>query len=124
MSTPTSRTLERCRRLGYTACVVEKWIPQTRRRKDAFGFGDVLVARPPQQGALLIQACSGGDGAKRVAKIQEECRDEAEAWLAAGNSIEVWAWRKRGRFWEPLITCFNLPRPEVDLGDVLDNLPF
>lgn len=96
--TPTARTLARCRQLGWMAHVVEKWIPQTRRRIDAFGFGDVLVIEP-NVGILLIQATAdnGGHVADRVAKIQgEKCRDAAQAWLRAGARIEVWGWGKRG----------------------------
>ena len=89
---PTQRTLIECRKRKWLACVVEKWIPQTRRRLDAFGFGDVLAV-DDKRGALLIQATAGySNGAKRVAKIKDECRANALAWLKAGNRIEVWSW--------------------------------
>lgn len=95
-ASPTSRSLEECRKRGWLAHVVEKWIPHTRRRLDAFGFGDVLVmdGRP---GSLLIQATSTPNMAARVTKIREECAEAARAWLAAGNRIEVWGWAKRGK---------------------------
>ncbi len=93
--TPTARTLAECKERKWLACVVEKWIPQTRQRKDAFGFGDLLVV-DDQPGALLIQACSSGDMARREGKIRGECWEAAERWLARGNRIAVWGWALRG----------------------------
>ncbi len=95
MSSPTQRTLEECRRRLWRAYVCEKWIPQTRRRADAFGFGDVLVI-DDKPGALLIQATTTGNMSSRIKKIAEECGDAANAWLDAGNRIQVWGWAKRG----------------------------
>lgn len=102
---PTSRTLAECRRRGWTAQVVERWLPGTRKnretgtlertpygtRKDLFGLGDIL-ALDGQPGSLLIQACAGGDAAKRAAKVRD--LPELRAWLDAGNRFEVWAWRE------------------------------
>lgn len=105
VSSPTARTLELCRKLGLVACVVEKWIPQTRRRLDAFGFGDLLVldGRP---GAALLQVTDATSVSRRVHKIREECREQATAWLRAGNRIVVVGWAKRGatgkrKVWTP-----------------------
>lgn len=110
--TPTSRTLRECRRRGWRAYVAEKWIPHTRKRKDAFGFGDVHVI-DGQPGSLYIQATSGSNGASRKTKILTECRDDARAWLEAGNRIQVWAWRRLAkpierRHWHPKITEIEL----------------
>jgi hypothetical protein len=44
MMTPPVRTLRHLRRAGYTAAVVETWIPHVNRRRDLFGFADVLAA--------------------------------------------------------------------------------
>lgn len=95
--TPTARALAECKARGWLACVVEKWIPQTRQRKDAFGFGDLLVL-DGKRGALLLQVTSdnGGDMARRATKIRGECGKAASAWLAAGNRIQVWGYGKRG----------------------------
>lgn len=95
-ASPTARSLDRCRKEGWLAAVVEKWIPQTRRRLDLFGFGD-LVALDGQPGCLMIQATSTGNAADRVAKIVGPCEENARAWLEAGNRIEVWGWAKRSR---------------------------
>jgi len=105
-TSPTARTLQRCRKFGWIAAVVEKWIPQTGRRLDVWGFGDILAV-DDKPGALLIQATSdnGGNVAARVHKICGECAVPAAIWLAAGNRIETWGWRKRGpagkrKLWE------------------------
>jgi hypothetical protein len=94
--TPTARELAYCRKQGWTACVVEKWIPQTRQRKDALGFGDLLVL-DGAQGPVLVQVTSSGNVASRVTKIRETCREAAEAWLDAGGRIVVAGWAKQGK---------------------------
>jgi hypothetical protein len=93
---PTSRTLRECRKRGWMAYVCEKYSHHTRRRYDAFGFGDVLAVDPGRTGAVLIQATSGDNVASRVKKICGECSESAALWLSAGNAIEVWGWRKVG----------------------------
>lgn len=93
-SSPTKRSLDECRKRGWLAYVTEKWIPGANIRKDAFGFGDILVM-DGKPGSMLIQATVTGSMAKRVTKIREECGEAARAWLDAGNRIEVWGWAKR-----------------------------
>lgn len=92
MASPTQRTLNEARKLGYIAAVVEKWIPQTRQRKDLFGFVDVLCLRGPN--TLAIQATSGSNHSARVAKIKAS--ENLPAMLAAGWVVEVWSWKKTG----------------------------
>lgn len=91
MSTPTARTLQRLRKDGYTAGVVERFCSFTKRRHDLFGCIDV-VAVSTEHGTLGVQATSGSNLASRVTKslwIPELC-----VWLAAGNRFECWGWRK------------------------------
>jgi hypothetical protein len=112
--TPTARSLKYGRDRGYLIEVVERWIPQARRRKDLFGCID-LVALDGRPGCLGVQATSGSNVYARVKKIHEECWPAAEAWLQAGNRLEVWGWRKlRGR-WEPRIVQVFL-----DASDALE----
>jgi hypothetical protein len=109
MGSPTSRTLELLWREGFVACVVEKWIPQARRRIDAFGFGDILACQSGRRashyvGIWLIQCTSGDNHASRVKKIVET--PAAEEWRAAGGRIAVVSWSKRGgrgerKLWQP-----------------------
>jgi hypothetical protein len=107
--TPTQRTLARCRAQGWPVQVVERYIPQARRRVDLFGAID-LVALDGLPGVLGIQACSGGDAATRMAKAR--ALPEIAAWVGAGNRFEVWAWRKVGprgkrKLWEVRIVPFD-----------------
>jgi len=92
MATPTARTLQECRKRGWLPAVVERYCSYTRRRHDVYGFGDVLVTVPGQSGAVLIQCTGGRNGAARVTKIVDECREAAIIWLTAGNRVFVWTW--------------------------------
>jgi hypothetical protein len=93
MSTPTQRTLKALRLDGYTAEVVEKWIPMTRQRKDLFGVIDILAMRPGE--ILGVQTTSGSNLSARLAKARAEPR--LAAWLAAGGKFVVHGWAKRGK---------------------------
>lgn len=92
MSSPTSRTLEALRKDGWTAGVVEKWIPQRRIRQDFLGCIDIIAIKGEQ--TLGIQATSVSNQANRMTKL--EGHEGAAAWLAGGNRrLEVWGWGKR-----------------------------
>jgi hypothetical protein len=96
---PTARTLERLRRQGWIACVVERRLPIARFvTQDAFGFGDVLAAHPVERRILLAQATSASNAANRVAKAKG--KPELLHWIRAGGIFQVWAWSKRGLRWE------------------------
>lgn len=95
---PTARTLDLFRELGYEVGIVERYNHHTRTRHDLFGCID-LVAMPkqttnPAYGALGIQACAGPSHAARLAKAKAEPR--LRTWLAAGNRFAVISWRKGG----------------------------
>lgn len=72
--------------------MVERWIPQARRRIDLFGFIDLVCIRRGIPGVLGIQATSGSNMASRVRKIQALAVHKR--WLACGNQIWVVGWRK------------------------------
>jgi len=107
-TTPTQRTLKALQANGFKCAVVEKWVPLSSEgtagsfaaanfkkaggyRKDAFGFIDILVL-DGKPGCLAVQACGATGFAEHLRKIDsiEEVRD----WLAAGNRLELWSWRK------------------------------
>lgn len=103
---PTQRTLAECRARGWTAEVVERWIPNrgtdengklTTRpggvRKDLFGFCDVVAITDTGR-MVFIQATSGPNVAARKTKILTECSANLIAVLNAGVKVEVWGWRK------------------------------
>lgn len=122
--TPTQRSLTHLRSNGFTACVVEKWIPQIRRRKDAFNFADIIAVKVGQIGTTYVQTTSGSNVSSRVSKIQGTA--EAGIVLASGNRIVVHGWRRVGargkrKLWElreveinP--TAFETDNPSSDLN--------
>lgn len=87
---PTARTMQKLRDDGWICQVVETFNRFGRVRQDLFGVIDIVAIRPGR--TLGVQACTGTDYARRVKK----CKDGpgATAWIAAGNELEVWAWRK------------------------------
>lgn len=93
-TSPTQRSLKWCRARNWLACVGEKWISQTKQRKDLFGFGD-LLAVSDSLGAMLIQVTSADHASHRIDKIRG--LPEAIRWLSAGNLIEVHGWRKNAK---------------------------
>jgi hypothetical protein len=97
--------MERLRKEGWLCAVVEKWNPHVGPhgiRQDLFGFVDVLaisavasfssIALTPV--TMAIQCCAASGAAAHVDKII--ANENAPKVLAAGWSIEVWAWRKGG----------------------------
>jgi hypothetical protein len=98
MSTPTSRTLKEMRNRGYIADVVERWIPQTKKRKDLFGFIDVLCVHPEREGDVVaVQATSGSNVSKRLAKIVNH--ENMGAVRKGGIRILIHGWTKRRGRW-------------------------
>ena len=92
MSSPTARSLELLRELGYTAKVVEHWNQYAKIRQDLFGV-DILALKPGEK-VLVIQATTGANHAARRVKLQESGFDRL--WVSAGARLEVWSWAKFG----------------------------
>ena len=90
MSSPTERTLRALRKDGWVPAVVEKWIPQARRRQDLFGFIDIIAIKGTN--TLAVQATSYSNVSARVTKIQQH--ENLPHVLAAGWVVQVWGWRK------------------------------
>lgn len=90
-ASPTSRSLEECRKRGWPVQVVERWNQYARKKQDLFGVIDIVAITPV--GILGIQATSGSNHASRVSKVLEESR--AIAWVKAGGLLQVWSWSKR-----------------------------
>ena len=98
---PTARTLQEMRKLGYQADVVERWIAAIKQRKDLFGFIDVLAIKG--ETTVAIQSTTGNHHAERVAKIL--AHPNFPACIAAGWVVEVHSWTKAGgkgkrKLWE------------------------
>jgi len=113
-TSPTARTLAELRKQGHVAQVTERWNQWAKRRIDLFGFIDVVALRPGE--ILGIQSTTSDNHAARRSKIAET--DGARAWLDAGGRIEIWSWRKAGRFWiyrrEPISADGVPERPALD----------
>lgn len=134
---PAQRTLERCRKWGWTAQKVETWVPIEGMpgggvRRDLFGFIDVL-ALDGKPGCLGIQATSGSNVAGHMHKLLRCPEDERHErawlamvqamrqWIAADNRLEIWGWRKVGKagarkLWEPRIL-------QLELGQIPAGVP-
>lgn len=102
-SSPTQRTLEHLRKLGYLCAVVEHWNPHARIRQDLFGIIDVLALKDGE--TLAVQTTSAGNVASRVRKIGE-C-SHVGALRRAGWRIVVMGWRKgsNGRYTLREVDC-------------------
>jgi|TARA_R110000822_G_scaffold92618_5_gene213561 hypothetical protein len=92
---PTQRSLEYLRELGYHCEIVEKWNSFTKQRKDLWGWCDILAIRKDEVLAVQVTASAVAD---RIKKIQ----DSTTVALVrdAGIRIEVHGWRKnsKGRY--------------------------
>jgi hypothetical protein len=97
MSSPTSRSLDLLRKSGYSACVVEKFLPQARIRQDAFG-ADVLACHATRQEVLLVQCTTASNLASRLKKAK--ALPQVAAWLQAGGKFECWGWFQKSGKWD------------------------
>jgi len=79
MKSTTARTKSLFERLGYRIGLVEKWIPQTKRRLDLFGFADLIAFHPDKPEVVLIQSTSGTNHSHRREKIL--ALDRAREWV-------------------------------------------
>jgi hypothetical protein len=86
--------------------VVERWCTFSNRRIDLFGFIDIVALDKTR--ILGIQCTTGGDLATRVAKVQNDRRDQAIDWMRARGEIWLVGWYKYkekvdGKWWRPRI---------------------
>jgi hypothetical protein len=95
--------------------VVEKYIPQTRRRRDLFGVIDIVAIKAGQP-VLGIQTTSATNQAARFNKavIQPELR----TWLETGSLFHVHGWAKKGKRGKRKTWQVNVR--EVRLSDLLE----
>jgi len=92
---PTQRSLEYLRDLGYHCEIVEKWNSFTKQRRDLWGWCDILAIRENEVLAVQVTASAVAD---RIKKIQESTT--VALVRKAGIRIEVHGWRKnsKGRY--------------------------
>jgi hypothetical protein len=82
---------------GYTAEVVERWLPWANVRRDFLQCIDILAIRRGEPGVLGVQATSGSNLSARLAKAKG--KPGLRVWLAAGNRFECWGWQRRNGRW-------------------------
>lgn len=89
---PTARSLQHLRELGYRPAVVEKTIPRTFIKQDLFGV-DILALKAGVP-ILVVQCTSGSNHAARRAKLEDA--GFIDLWKGAGAMIEIWSWTRQG----------------------------
>ena len=89
---PTARSLQHLRELGYRPAVVEKTIPHSYIKQDLFGV-DILALKASLP-ILAVQCTSGSNHAARRTKLETE--GFVDLWKGAGAIIEVWSWAQQG----------------------------
>jgi hypothetical protein len=126
--------LDHLRRLGFLADVVERWLPRVNRRRDLFGFADIIAVHLREPAVLLVQSTTAAHVAHRLAKARG--RPELTAWLRAGGAFEVWGWALdrgawhvrrvavRGEDMAPIALTPGRPPRRVRRGDRQPLLPF
>lgn len=89
---PTSRSMERLRRGGYTVDKVEQRVVKFVTR-DLFGIIDLLAMRAGE--LLAVQVTSSDHLATRITKCL--AAEELRIWLSIqGARFECWGWALRG----------------------------
>ena len=88
----TNKTIKHLSAIGYSAQSVEMYNPFSKKRRDLFGFIDVVAVNPDLCKCVGLQITSRSNVSTRVKKIMSEKRDNAKAWLKAGNEIFVIGW--------------------------------
>lgn len=96
MQSPTQSSLKLLRKNGYTAEVVEHWNPHVRRRKDLFGFIDIIAIKEGE--TLAVQTTSYKALSARKKKILEH--ENYEIVKKSGWRIVAHGWRKPKYRWE------------------------
>jgi hypothetical protein len=106
MSSPTSRTLERLRKAGWTAQVTERWNAYAKIRQDLFGCIDIVAVKAGEVGVLGVQCTSRSNQSSRVKKCYAS--PIMATWLEARNSLQVWGWAKSKGRWDATVEEITL----------------
>lgn len=95
-ASPTQRSLHYLREQGYDVWITETWDHFARKRRDLWGFVDILAIREGE--TLGVQTTSGSNVSARVRKIEDS--EYLAPLRAAGWRLVVHGWRKgsNGRY--------------------------
>ena len=93
---PTQRSLEYLREIGYLPEVVERFNSFTKQRKDLWTWCDIIAIRKDE--VLAVQVTSSSNVSARIKKIQES--ETVGRVREAGIRIVVHGWGKnsKGRY--------------------------
>ena len=94
---PTQRSLDYLRKLGFIAGPVERYIAAIQESRDLWRFGDIVAAHPKEKIILIVQSTTLPNLAARKAKALDQ--PELTAWLAAGGRFELHGWTKKDGVW-------------------------
>ena len=94
---PTARSLKVLRDAGFTAEVVEKWIPFAKVRKDLWGWCDIIALDPHTCEVIAVQTTTKSNMAARATKIRES--DITPLVRRCRIKIHVHGWYKSGNKW-------------------------
>ena len=95
MSSPTQRSLAKCRKEGQVPWIVEHFNFFSKLRHDLWGFADLLVIDEAGGQLIAIQTTSGGNVSKRLHKIRNN--KYVRGVMACGVRVEVHGWRKSAK---------------------------
>lgn len=92
---PSARSTKYLRDRGFIVCKVEQRLPIPGMfvTRDAFNFGDLLIAKPGW-GVALLQETSAAHMSEREGKIHSN--PQSAVWLASGGRILIHGWSKKG----------------------------
>lgn len=139
LTTPSARTAQLARRLGYRVAFVELRLPLPalpgatagphRVTRDAFGLADLAMIHPLRFGTFYLQVTSGSNVAARIDKaLSPELRPVLEDMLAGLNRFAVVGWAKQGargarKLWTMRVIQFTLEAGARITLSTLDALP-
>ena len=97
--TPSARSMKRLRSFGFSVAGVEKILHMPGapfpKKKDAFGFGDLLIMRP-DWGVGLVQVTSKDNLSAREKKSR--AIPELKVWLESGGRFVLQGWKKDKKY--------------------------
>ena len=124
MSSPTARSLELLRKLGYVAAVVERFnahVPPHGIRIDLFGLADIEAIT--QDHTLYVQATPAARLSDHLAKCLSV--EHLPVLIATpARRFEIWSWGKRRRGGRDRWVLRRLRARSVGNGDRMPDVAF
>jgi hypothetical protein len=116
-TSPTSLSLRLLRQSGYTCDITERWLPKIDRRRDLFGFADLIGVHPIRREIVLVQTTTRPNLGARLTKAKALLT--LGVWLRAGGLVEFHGWEQRNGRW----TVKRVAVQSEDLADVVLSAP-